>query len=45
VPEVGKPEVREVIEPPYRVIYRLKLDRVEVVAVVRARRGDIGVTG
>jgi plasmid stabilization system protein ParE len=45
VPEVGKPEVRELIEPPYRVIYRLTGDRVEVVAVVHARRGDIGVTG
>lgn len=45
VPEVGKPEVREVMEPPYRVIYRLKGDGVEVVAVVHARRGDIGVTG
>lgn len=43
VPEVGKPEVREIIEPPYRVIYRLMGDRVEVVAVVHGRRGDIGV--
>jgi plasmid stabilization system protein ParE len=43
VPELGRPEVREVIEPPYRVIYRLKGDLVEVVSVVHQRRGDIGV--
>ena len=43
VPEVGKPDVREVMELPYRVIYRVKRDRVEVVAVVHERRSDIGV--
>lgn len=44
VPEVGRPEIREVIEPPYRVIYRVTSQRVEVVAVVHVRRGDIGLT-
>jgi len=43
VPEVGKPDIREVIEPPYRVIYRVRKDRVEVLAVVHARRADIGI--
>jgi plasmid stabilization system protein ParE len=42
VPEVGRPEIREVFELPYRVIYRISGDRVEVVAVVHARRADIG---
>jgi plasmid stabilization system protein ParE len=44
VPKLGRPEVREVIEAPYRVIYRLTEDHVEVVAVVHARRADIGPT-
>ena len=44
VPEVGRPEIREVIEPPYRVIYRVTTQRVEVVFVVHARRADIGPT-
>ena len=44
VPEVGRPEIREVIEAPYRVIYRLTAQRIEVVAVVHARRADIGPT-
>lgn len=30
VPEVGRPEIREVIEQPYRVMYRVLPDRVEV---------------
>jgi len=42
VPKLGRPEVREVIEAPYRVIYRLTADHVEVLAVVHARRADIG---
>jgi toxin ParE1/3/4 len=44
VPKLERPEVREVIEAPYRVIYRLSEDHVEVVAVVHARRADIGPT-
>jgi len=44
VPEVGRPEIREVIEAPYRVIYPFTAQRVEVVAVVHARRADIGPT-
>lgn len=43
VPEVGRPEIREVIEGPYRVIYRLRADRVDVLAVVHGRQGSLGV--
>ena len=43
VPEVGRPEIREVIEAPYRVIYRVTPLRVEVVFVVHARRAGIGL--
>jgi len=41
VPEVGKPDTREIIEQPYRVIYRVTETRVEIVAVVHARRADV----
>ena len=44
VPEVGRPEIREVFELPYRVIYRVAARRVEILAVVHARRADIGPT-
>jgi len=45
VPEVGRPEIREVIEGPYRVIYRHIADRVEVLAVVHGRQGSLGISG
>jgi toxin ParE1/3/4 len=38
VPEREDPNVREIIEEPYRVIYRVWHDRVEVLAVVHGRR-------
>ena len=38
VPEVGT-DVREVLEPPYRVIYHVGSDRIELLAVIHARRG------
>ena len=34
VPEYEAPDIREVIERPYRIIYRVKAERVEVLAVV-----------
>jgi len=34
VPEYEAPDVREVIERPYRIIYRVKAERVEVLAVL-----------
>jgi len=38
VPERNDPEIREVIERPYRVVYRLRTGTVEVVAVFRGSR-------
>ncbi|MDE0032685.1 MAG: type II toxin-antitoxin system RelE/ParE family toxin [Deltaproteobacteria bacterium] len=34
VPEYEAPDIREVIARPYRIIYRVKAERVEVLAVV-----------
>ena len=42
VPEVGRAEIREVLEGPYRVIYRRTDERVEVLAVVHARQAGPG---
>jgi plasmid stabilization system protein ParE len=38
VPELGRPDVRELIEPPYRLIYRVQPDAVQVLAVVHGRQ-------
>jgi toxin ParE1/3/4 len=38
VAELGSPDVREVIETPYRVIYRVRPDRIDVIAVIHAAR-------
>ena len=38
VPERNDPEIREVIERPYRVVYRLRTGMVEVVTVFRGSR-------
>jgi toxin ParE1/3/4 len=40
VPERMDPALREVIEWPYRVIYRVQPTQVEVLAVVHGRRID-----
>ena len=42
VPEVGQPSIREVLEGPYRVIYQLSAERLEVLAVVHARQSTVG---
>ena len=34
VPEYEAPDIREVIESPYRIIYRIKADQIDVLAVV-----------
>ena len=34
VPEYGAPDLREVIERPYRIIYRIKADQIDILAVV-----------
>ncbi len=38
VPEGGDPSVREIIVQPYRVLYRLKRDRVQILAVIHGGR-------
>lgn len=38
VPEFELPDVREVIEPPYRIIYRILPDRVDVLTVLHDAR-------
>ena len=34
VPEYEAPDLREVIERPYRIIYRIKTDQIDILAVV-----------
>lgn len=38
VPEYNSTEIREVLEGSYRIIYRLRADRIDVVAVVHGAR-------
>jgi toxin ParE1/3/4 len=38
VPERDVPEIREVIESPYRVVYRVRAGTVEIATVFRASR-------
>jgi toxin ParE1/3/4 len=38
VPEVGQSTLREVIEPPYRIVYRVRAELLEIVAVVHSAR-------
>ena len=38
VPEYEDEAIREVLEPPYRIIYRVREDRVEILAVVHGAR-------
>jgi toxin ParE1/3/4 len=38
VPELNRPDVREVIVRPYRVVYRYREGKVEIVTVFRASR-------
>lgn len=34
VPEYESPDIREIIERPYRLIYRIKSDQIDILAVV-----------
>ena len=34
VPEVDLPQIREVIEGPYRIIYHMKPDHIDIIAVI-----------
>jgi len=38
VPEYTRDDIREVIERPYRIIYRVKEDQIDVLAVVHGAR-------
>lgn len=38
VPERNDPEIREVIESPYRIVYRMRVGAVEITTVFRASR-------
>jgi len=38
VPEYEAVDVREIIEKPYRIIYRIKPDQIDVLAVVHCRQ-------
>jgi toxin ParE1/3/4 len=38
VPEFGVPQLREVIHPPFRIVYRRDKDRVRIVRVWRSER-------
>jgi len=34
VPEYNAPDIREIIEPPYRLIYRIKAEQIDMLAVI-----------
>ena len=36
VPELGRAEIRELVRPPYRIVYRRKPEMVEVLLVFRS---------
>ena len=38
VPELADPQLREIIESPYRIVYRVLDERVEILTVFRASR-------
>jgi plasmid stabilization system protein ParE len=38
VPEVQRPEIREFVEAPYRLIYRVHASAIEVLSIVHGRR-------
>ncbi len=38
VREFGVPEVREIIEQPYRIIYRVLSERIDILAVIHCAR-------
>ena len=38
VPEYNLPDVREILERPYRIIYQIKSDRIDVLTVMHYRQ-------
>jgi toxin ParE1/3/4 len=43
VPELRRPDIRQVIEGPFRVIYQVTTDQVSILAIVHGRRGSLGI--
>jgi toxin ParE1/3/4 len=43
VPEIGLPSVRELIFPPFRIIFRIGDDRIEIVRIWHAARGPVAM--
>ena len=43
VPELGQPAVRELVEPPYRLIYRVEAERIIVLSILHGRQEFGGV--
>lgn len=41
VPEYDMDQIREVIEGPYRIIYHIKIDQIDVVAVIHGAMDDL----
>ena len=43
VPEFGRADVRELVEPPYRLVYRVRPDAIEVLSILHGRQqvGDV----
>ena len=42
VPEFGVGQIREVLEGPYRIIYHIKADQVDVLAVIHGSEQALG---
>jgi plasmid stabilization system protein ParE len=38
VPEYQREDVREILERPYRILYRIKRDRIDVITVMHYRQ-------
>ena len=38
VPEAGNPEIRQLVESPYRIVYRASHDTIEILAIVHGRQ-------
>ena len=48
VPELDHPDIREVLERPYRIIYLVRVDQIDVLTVMHARQllpDDLEITG
>ena len=48
VPELDHPDIREVLERPYRIIYLVRVDQIDVLTVMHTRQllpGDLEITG